>query len=119
MELVQRARQIGAVLAHAPLRHEEHPRQHFDAQGSDPTVHVTRVEPAFGDVYGVCACGARSTPKDSADEAAVWDCPRAYVEAEVMHLRRRLGDVAEEKVALAASLWRQRVSDAQMSGYSR
>jgi len=74
-----------------------HARQ-LDAQAYAPDLlHVERVEPAYGDFYGRCSCGAISLPYWSAEAAQAWRCPREAAECEVDHARRR---------------WNQRVFDA-------
>ena len=59
-----------------------------------PEIHTTRVEPAVGDWYGVCSCGARSLPCVTLHGAGKWTCPRDEAELEVLrgalHWRARL-----------------------------
>jgi hypothetical protein len=72
--------------------------------GLSPELHARRVEPAFGDFYGVCSCGARSLPLVSHREAAQWECPR---------------EEAETTVHVADVLWRRRVADYTVTPGSR
>lgn len=67
-------------------------------------VHVAHVDREFGDLYGVCACGARSLPFALRVDAERWSCP--YL-------------AAVEEVAAAVGLYLQRVSDATLAGYVR
>lgn len=67
-------------------------------------VHCERVEPLFGDFYGVCACGARSLPCVTASDAFRWRCP--IYDAQVESLRND-------------QMFQQRVSDATVGDVVR
>lgn len=61
-----------------------------------PFLHSTRVEPAFGDHYAVCSCGAYSLPMSTEADAEAWKCPRAEAEVDVFQAR-----LAFERIAHA------------------
>lgn len=67
-------------------------------------MHCERVEAAFGDFYGVCACGARSLALVTAGDAYLWRCPRHDAEVECARNERR---------------WLARNNDAQLGGVVR
>jgi hypothetical protein len=79
-------------------------------------VHVLQpVEFAFGDVYGRCSCGARSTDFVSRQTAEDWRCPEGEA------LRIFAESLREARIVTARNLrrWVDRNNDAQCSGYRR